>query len=305
MSIFDAIGLAEALFGDHMMANMLVIGAAYQAGVLPMSAQSIESAIELNGVKALDNQHAFRAGRLAVADPDWLASLQIKRAGALDFQAQPSPQISALLAGLPETGELRRLLDVRAPELIAYQNEAYASLYVADVKRVYAREQAFRPGSTDLSEAFARYLFKLMAYKDEYEVARLSLSPAARQALAAQFGAGAKVKYHLQPPMLKALGLRRKIAVGRWFDGVYWMLRKLRFLRGTRLDPFGYDEVRKTERALIQQYRGMVFAAAEALDESSYGRAVELAKLPDMVRGYDEVKLRNVALFQEKARTLG
>ncbi len=302
---FDAIGLAETLFGDHMMANMLVIGAAYQSGVLPMSAQSIERAIELNGVKADENQGAFRAGRLAVADQDWLASLQVKRAGALEVATPPTAETRALLDGLPQEGELRRLLEIRVPELVAYQNGAYAGQYVADVKRVYQREQAFRPGSAALSEAFARYLFKLMAYKDEYEVARLSLKPAARQALEQQFGAGARVQYHLQPPLLKALGLRRKIALGRWFDGVYWMLCKLRFLRGTRLDPFGYDAVRKTERALVAQYRELVFAAADALDANSYARAVELARLPDIVRGYDEIKLRNVEQFWEKARALG
>ena len=301
---FDAIGLAETLFGDHMMANMLVIGAAYQAGVLPMSARSIERAIELNGVKAADNQQAFRAGRLAVADADWLASQQVERAGAVEIATPPTAETTGLLDGLPKDGELRRLLEIRVPELIAYQNLAYARQYVADVKRVYAREQAFRPASADLSEAFARYLFKLMAYKDEYEVARLSLHPAARQALAEQFGAGARLHYHLQPPLLKALGLRRKIKLGRWFDAVYWALRKLRFLRGTRLDPFGYDEVRVTERALIQQYRELVFAAADALDDASYARAVKLARLPDIVRGYDEVKLRNVEKFWREVKAL-
>ena len=218
---FDALGLAEALFGDHMMANMLVIGAAYQAGGLPMSAGAIERAIELNGVKVADNQHAFRAGRLAVADPSWLESLRLKRTGAVDVQPQPSPKSAALLEGLPTEGELRRTLEIRVPELIAYQNEAYARRYIADVKRVYAQEQAFRPASTALAEAFARYLYKLMAYKDEYEVARLSLKPEVRAALDEQFGAGARRHYHLQPPILKALGLQRKIKLGRWFDAVF------------------------------------------------------------------------------------
>ena len=303
--VFDAIGLAETLFGDHMMANMLVIGAAYQAGVLPMSAESIERAITLNGVKTEDNQHAFRAGRMAVAQPDWLDTLDIKRAGAIDTKPQSTPKTDALLDGLPSEGELRRLLDIRAPELVAYQNEKYARRYVDDVKRVYAKERAFRPGATALSEAFARYLFKLMAYKDEYEVARLSLKPEARAALREQFGAGARVQYHLQPPILKSLGLNRKIALGRWFDGFYWALGKLRFLRGTRFDPFGYDEVRVKERELIARYRELVLGAADRLTDASYARALRLAELPDVVRGFDEVKLRNVERFWREARALG
>ena len=230
---FDALGLAETLFGDHMMANFIVIGAAYQAGTLPMAADAIERAIELNGVKVEDNQHAFRAGRLAVADREWLAGQEIKRVG------QPAPQVArsaaaqALIDSLPAAGELKRLVEVRVPELIAYQNEDYARRYIEDLKRVHAAEQAACPGETDLSQAVARYLFKLMAYKDEYEVARLSLKPEARAAISAQFGARARVRYHLQPPLLKVLGLKRKLQVGRWFDGVYRVLRRMRFLRGT------------------------------------------------------------------------
>ncbi len=302
---FDALGLAETLFGDHMMANFIVIGAAYQAGTLPMSAATIERAIELNGVKVEDNQHAFRAGRLAVIDRDWLAGLEAKPESETAPTVERSAAAQALIDSLPAQGELKRLIEVRAPELIAYQNEAYARQYLADIQRVYAAEQAACPGQTDLSQAVARYLFKLMAYKDEYEVARLSLKPAARAAISAQFGARARVRYHLQPPLLKALGLKRKIQVGSWFDGVYRLLRQLRFLRGTPFDPFGYDRVRRVERELIAQYRRLVFAALDDLSADNYARAVELARLPDMIRGYDEIKLANVERFWEAVRGLG
>ena len=302
---FDALGLAETLFGDHMMANFIVIGAAYQAGTLPMSADAIERAIELNGVKVEDNQHAFRAGRLAVADRDWLAGLDVKRVGEVEAPVERSAAAQALIDSLSAEGELKRLIEIRVPELIAYQNEAYARRYVDDVQRVYAAEQAACPGQIDLSQAVARYLFKLMAYKDEYEVARLSLKPEAREALKTQFGERARVQYHLQPPLLKALGLKRKIQVGRWFDIVYRALRQMRFLRGTAFDPFGYDRVRRVERDLIAQYRRLVFAAIEDLSADNYARAVELARLPDMIRGYDEVKLGNVERFWEKVRGLG
>ena len=302
---FDALGLAEALFGNHMMANFIVIGAAYQAGLLPMSAAAIEDAIALNGVKIEDNQHAFRAGRLAVADADWLASLELKRPGAVEASAEPSAAARALIDSLSATGELKRLVEIRLPELIAYQNEAYARRYIDDLKRVFAAEQAASPGNTALSEAVARYLFKLMAYKDEYEVARLSLKPAARTALTSQFGERARVHYLLQPPILKALGLQRKIKLGRWFDVVYRGLRHLRFLRGTRFDLFGYHHVRRVERDLIAQYRRLVFGALDDLSADNYERAVKLAELPDMIRGYDEVKLGNVERFWEAVRGLG
>ena len=302
---FDAIGLAELLFGDHMMANFILIGAAYQAGTLPMSAQAIERAIDLNGVRVEDNQHAFRAGRLAVADPDWLASLEIKRAGAVEATIELSAAAKTLIDSLGAEGELRRLVEIRVPELIAYQNEACARRYIADVTRVYAAEQATCPGQSALSEAFARYLFKLMAYKDEYEVARLSLKPEVRESLRTQFGGRARLHYHLQPPILKALGLKRKIKVGRSFDLVYHALRRLRFLRGTPLDPFGYDRVRRVERDLINQYRRLIFAALDELDPETHARVVALAQLPDIIRGYDEVKLRNVERFWAEARALG
>jgi len=302
---FDAIGLAEALFHDHMMANMIVIGAAYQAGTLPMSAAAIERAIELNGVKAIENQHAFRAGRLAVAEPTWLERLEIERAGAVDAVAEPSTAAQRLIDSVAASGELKRLLEIRVPELIAYQNEAYAGRYIADVKRIVAAEQAACPGETDLSEAFARYLFKLMAYKDEYEVARLSLKPEVRAAMREQFGARAQVQYHLQPPLLKALGLKRKIKIGTWFNLVYRGLHQLRFLRGTRFDLFGYDRVRRTERDLIVQYRRLIFDALETLTMDNYRQVTKLAKLPDIIRGYDEVKLGNVERFWEAVRALG
>ena len=302
---FDALGLAETLFGDHMMANFIVIGAAYQAGALPMSAAAIERAIELNGVKVEDNQHAFRAGRLAVTDRDWLAGLDVKRTGEVAPPLKRSAAAQALIDSLPAQGELKRLVEIRVPELIVYQNEAYARQYLADIQRVYAAEQAACPGQTELSEAVARYLFKLMAYKDEYEVARLSLKPEARAAISAQFGARARVRYHLQPPLLKALGLKRKIQVGSWFDVVYRLLRQLRFLRGSPVDPFGYDRVRRVERDLVAQYRRLIFAAIDDLSADNYARAVELARLPDMIRGYDEVKLGNVERFWAAVRGLG
>ena len=302
---FDAIGLAEALFDNHMMANMIVIGAAYQTGLLPMSAATVERAIELNGVKVSENQNAFRAGRLAVADKDWLASLDLGRQGAIETTPSVSPAAQRIIDTVQASGELKRLLEIRVPELIAYQNEAYARRYVTDLKRVYEKEQAVCPGSTDLSEAVARYLFKLMAYKDEYEVARLSLKPEVRVAMQEQFGQRPTLRYHLHPPILKYLGLKDKIRFGRWFELVYHVLCRMKGLRGTPFDLFGYDRVRRVERDLVVQYRQLIFAALDELNPETYDEAVKLAELPDIIRGYDAVKLGNVERFWSEVKALG
>jgi len=302
---FDAVGLAEALFDNHMMANMIVIGASYQSGTLPMSAEAIEQAIEFNGVQVQANQNAFRVGRLLVADPNWLASLDLERNGLIEIKPEISSTAQQLIDSLGADGELKRLLEIRVPELIAYQNEAYARQYVEDVKKVYTKEQAICAGVTQLSEAVARYLFKVMAYKDEYEVARLSLKSEVHQAMSEQFGENATIHYNLHPPMLKSFGLKKKIKFGKWFDNAYRLLLRMKGLRGTTFDIFGYDHIRKVERALIPQYRELVFKAVDNLTSDNYSQAVKLASLPDLIRGYDEVKLKNVEKFWSEVQTLG
>jgi indolepyruvate ferredoxin oxidoreductase len=302
---FDALGLAETLFDDHMASNMLVLGAAYQAGAIPVSAAAIEQAIALNGVSVTMNTQAFRAGRLLVADPEWVKTLKRHRLGEVETVAATlTPAARALVDRVKAEGELKRLLEVRVPELIDYQSEAYAGQYVDYVARVRAAEQARVPGETRLSEAVARYLFKLMAYKDEYEVARLHLKADLERTLAAEFPDGVKVQYHLHPPLLRALGLQRKLKLGRWFDGAFRSLTRMKGLRGTALDPFGRAAVRRVERALPGEYRALVDAALADLSPAGYEKAVALARLPDMIRGYEDIKLRNVARFRDEARKL-
>jgi indolepyruvate ferredoxin oxidoreductase len=306
---FDAIALAESCFGDHMAANMIVLGAAYQSGLIPVRAAAIEQAISLNGVAAQTNTQAFRLGRRVVADPTWLRDLAPGRVGA---QSAPPAIIRAARkliewvdTGHPISDELRRLLEIRVPALIAYQNTSYARQYVAFIKQVRAAEHAAAPGQARLSEAVARYLFKLMAYKDEYEVARLHLTSGLNETLAETFGAEARVHYHLHPPFLRALGWQKKIKLGKWFDLAYHILMRARVLRGTRLDPFGYAAIRQLERALIGEYRDMIARALAELSPDSYERAVKVAELPDMIRGYEEIKLNNVRRFRDAARELG
>lgn len=299
----DAKTLSENLFGSHMQANMICIGAAYQAGLLPFSAETIERVIELNRVAVDANIQAFRAGRKVVADPDWQPLSSLKRDGEQPIQPNLTPQARRLVDSVGADGELLRVLEIRVPELIAYQNAAYAVQYVDFVRGVREAESQVSD-STDLSEAVARYLFKLMAYKDEYEVARLSLRPEFQQALKDQFGSGAKVAYKLHPPILKAMGLKKKISLGKWFDAGFWLLTRFKFLRGTRFDIFGYDRVRRVERQLIGEYRALIEHELVHLSADSYHRAVELAQLPDMIRGYDHIKLANVDKYRAEVERI-
>jgi indolepyruvate ferredoxin oxidoreductase len=296
----DAINLAENLFGSHMPANLITIGAAYQAGLIPISATAIEQAITLNGVAVESNIQAFRVGRLVVADPIWVQTLEAERRDEVTGAPKLTPEAQALVESIGASGELKRLLEIRVPELIAYQDLAYAQAYVAFVKRVAETERAVMPGQTRLSTGVTRYLFKLMAYKDEYEVARLHLSPEIAQALTEQFGRGAQITYYLHPPFLRYLGLKQKIKLGKWFDIVYRLLVAMRRLRGTPFDLFGYTPVRRLERALIGEYRALIEEALTNLSPATYEQAVKLANLPDMIRGYEEVKVRNVGRFREE-----
>jgi indolepyruvate ferredoxin oxidoreductase len=301
----DALGLAETLFDDHMAANLIVLGAAWQAGAVPVSAQAIEEAIALNGVSVPMNTHAFRVGRLAVADPAWLAGVKTSRLGAVSETPTLTTEARAIVDGVGTAGELRRLLEIRVPELIAYQDVDYARQYAGFVTRVAAAEQAATPGQTRLAEAVARYLFKLMAYKDEYEVARLHLKNDLAAQVAEEYPSGVRIQYNLHPPMLRALGWQRKIKLGTWFSGAFRVLVAMRKLRGTALDPFGRAEVRRVERALIGEYRALMERAVTDLRPETYERAVRLAALPDVIRGYEDVKLRNVKKFREEVRALG
>ena len=301
----DALGLAETLFDDHMASNMIVLGAAYQAGAIPVGAAAIEEAIVLNGVSVGMNTHAFRAGRLVVADPAWVQTLKKHRVGEVEVGRDLSSPARALVDRAGATGELRRLLEIRVPELIAYQDPAYAGEYVDFVRRVAEAERRARPGETRLSEGVARYLFKLMAYKDEYEVARLHLRNDVAAALADEFPGGVKLQYNLHPPLLRALGLKKKIKLGTWFDPAFRALYALRGLRGTAADIFGRAEVRRVERELIGEYRALIEKALAGLSSESYEKAAKLAALPDVIRGYEDIKLRNVAKFREQVKALG
>jgi indolepyruvate ferredoxin oxidoreductase len=301
----DAQAIAEALFGDHMAVNPIMLGAAYQAGALPISAASIERAIRINGVAVEMNVLAFRWGRMAVVDRKQVeAAVAQATAQAVEPPRALSAEVRALVDRVEASGELRRLLEIRVPELIAYQNAAYAGEYVDFVRRVAQVEVERAPGSVGLAEAVARHLYKLMAYKDEYEVARLHLDAALAAQVQAKFGQKVRTYWHLHPPLLRALGLKKKIRLGAWFAPAFQLLKSMKGLRGTALDPFGYAEVRRVERALIGEYRQLVETALVRLSPVTHGAAVTLAELPDEIRGYEHIKLESVARFRDKAKQL-
>ena len=196
--------------------------------------------------------------------------------------------------------ELERLLRIRVPDLVDYQNTKYAKAYVEKVSAVRAAEASVGQ-DTRLSETYARYLYKLMAYKDEYEVARLHRSKAFQQAVRDQFGDRSKVTYKLQPPSMRRLGLDQKIGLGRSGDVAFAVLRRMKFLRGTPLDIFGNTTHRKMERGLINEYQTMIDSVIADLRPESYDKALRIAELPDMIRGYEGVKEANVERFRQAA----
>ncbi len=299
----DAEALSEALFGDHMPTNTLLVGAAYQAGCLPLSADALQQAIRLNGAAVEKNLAAFAWGRAVVAAPE--AVRVVLEGEAVAPPAPLSGEALEIVEASGASGELLRLLSVRVVELLAYQGAALARRYVEDVVAV-ARVERERgaPGETAIAEAYARGLFKLMAYKDEYEVARLHLDAVEQARLRGEFGEGAKVYVMLHPPLLRAMGLKHKIKLRRTAVPTFRVLRAMKGLRGTRLDLFGLAKVRRVERALPDEYRALMARAVERLTPVTHATVAEIAELPDVVRGYEDIKLANVKKFRAAAGEL-
>ena len=314
----DSGRLSRALLGSTAPANMVLLGAAYQAGTIPVPAAAIEQAIDLNGVAVDANRDAFRWGRRFVVDPDGVLA-----AAASSEVSPPAPEVVVpalppeLAARVDEIGTLVDLLAMLAADLIAYQDRAAAEAYLDTVGEVADAERRVRPGSTCLTEAVARNLHKLLAYKDEYEVARLLLGPegAAAAASVGEPGAvpsgrrpryGATVRYHLHPPLLKRFGLDHKIGLrSEVARPAMRALARGKRLRGTALDPFGRTELRRTERELPGEYRAAVRQLLAGLSDERLDEAVAIAGLPDLVRGYEDLKMRRVGEYRaEMARRL-
>ncbi|WP_235962600.1 indolepyruvate ferredoxin oxidoreductase family protein [Jannaschia marina] len=266
LMLFDASKLAETLLGDTIFSNMMILGAAWQRGLVPLSHEAIVKAVELNGAAVENNQRAFELGRWAVVEPEAAAAMTEEK-----------------VTSLPKSPEQR--IAARVEHLTAYQSARYAKRYT---RRLDAIEDAA------VREAVARGYHKLLAYKDEYEVARLLQST--REKARAAFDGDLKLTYHLAPPMLSKQGpdgRPAKRAFGEWIERAYPMLARFKRLRGTPFDPFGYTAERRMERALIKQYEADLDAVLPKLDARTREAIVALAELPLTIRGFGPVKAKN------------
>ena len=264
------------LFGSHLQSNIFLLGIAYQAGLLPLAASSIEEAICLNGISTELNVAAFRWGRKYYQSPASLTSY-VKR----DQPSDTSKSIDELIAH-------------RVHDLVNYQDRDYADRYERFLKNVRNVEDRIRPGSTEFTKTVAFYLHKLMAYKDEYEVARLLSYPEFDRQISEQFKVTHKVIYNLNPPLLRALGFKQKLSLGPWFRPILRLLANFKRLRGGPLDLFGLGRIRKQERELIDWYRNTVETLLMEIKEDNFSECIEIAGMPDQIRGYEDIKALSV-----------
>ena len=283
----DATRAANALFGNSVGANIFLVGYAYQLGAIPLAAASIEQAIELNGEAVAMNKAAFHWGRRAAIDP-----------AAFDALLAPAPEATSDARRLSQS--LDETVARRFAFLTLYQDAAYAARYQRWIERTKAAEAARAPGKCGLAEAVARYLFKLMAYKDEYEVARLYADDAfVKQVHNEVGGERLRLHLHLAPPLIarrdKTTGEPKKMTFGPWVFPLLRLLAKLKFLRGSVFDPFGYTAERRIERRLIADYEAMLEEVLAKLTPDNHHVAVGLAAIPEKIRGFGHVKMRHLA----------
>ena len=280
LGVFDANAVATQLMGDSIFINPMILGYAWQRGWIPLGRESLLRAIELNEVAVEHNKQAFEWGRQCAHDGSRVQAV-LKPAQVLQFKPRES---------------VEALVERRAGFLVDYQNAAYAQAYRDFVAQVQRAEAAV--GKTSLTDAVARNLFKLMAYKDEYEVARLHSDPAFQQRLRDQFEGDFQLKFHLAPPLLSKTNERGELikqTYGPWMLSVFGWLARFKGLRGTAFDIFGKTEERHTERALIQDYRASIEEVLRSLNADNHALAVDIARLPDQIKGYGHVKARHLA----------
>ncbi len=286
----DATRIATALMGDSIATNLFMLGFAFQKGLIPVGEAALMRAIELNGVAIDANKQAFLWGRRAAVDLD-----SVERVAA---PARP------VVVQFPES--LDKLVERRIEFLTAYQNTAYAMRYSDLVERTRAAEARIGKGDK-LARAVATYLFKLMAYKDEYEVARLFSDPAFEARLRKTFDGDFSIRYNLAPPLLAkrdAQGHLTKSEYGAWMKTAFRLLARLKWLRQTAFDPFGQTEERKTERRLLRDYETTIDHCLTALSEDNHDVVLELASLPEHIRGFGHVKARNVEAYEARREAL-
>ena len=290
----DATRLATALLGDSIASNLFMLGYAWQKGLVPLSGEAIDRAIELNGVAIEFNRKAFLWGRRAAHD-----RAEVERAAAPKDEA-------AGAEGLSQTVD--EAIARRVAFLTQYQDAAYARRYEELVRRVARAEAERAPGMSGLADSVARNLFKLMAYKDEYEVARLFAETPFLDQVRDRFEGEAEIRFHLAPPLFAerdpATGRLKKREYGPWVLGAFKLLAKLRFLRGTALDVFGRTAERRTERRLVAEYEGLLAEIVAGLAPATHATAVELARIPELIRGYGHIREANLAAAKAKEAKL-
>ena len=297
----EATEIASALLGDAIAANLFMLGYAWQKGLVPLSFESIDRAIELNGAAIPMNRQAFAWGRIAAHDPDAARAAAglgspLPRAG--EGQGERGSVIADSLDDLAISSNLDEIISRRERFLTDYQNAAYASRYRRLVDQVRAAEQQAAPNSTALTESVARYAFKLMAYKDEYEVARLYTSGDFEQRVKQQFEGDFKLHFHLAPPLLAkrdSEGHLVKREYGPWVFSAFRLLAKFKGLRGSKLDLFGYSDERRSERALIEEYFATIDELLKQLSAENVDLAKQIAAVPERIRGFGHVKEAHLA----------
>ena len=287
--------LAEQFMGDAIYANMIVLGAAWQKGYIPLTQEALRQAIELNGTKVEANLAAFDLGRIWCVRPESLQSLLPKDRAARN----------------PRTAALNDVIAFRRDHLTAYQNATYAKRYTDLVERVGRAEQALGLPDADsrkLTRETAIQYARLLAYKDEYEIARLYTQPEFTRQIAGQFSEGYKIKYNLAPPILgrrdKESGHLRKREFGSWISPLFKVLAHLKSLRGTPFDIFGYTSERRMERRLIRDFEARIEDVLTGLNPGNHARAVKLIGAVDEIRGFGHVKEEAVKTVEARLETL-
>jgi indolepyruvate ferredoxin oxidoreductase len=288
-TFIDAGRLAERLMGNSIATNIFMVGYAFQRGLIPLSSAALLRAIELNGTTVEQNRRAFSWGRRTAVDPRGVEALVTAGESSV-----PSRKLSA---------NLDEMVERRRDYLTAYQDAAYADRYADLVKRVQKREAEVGAGGTALTEAVARYYFKLLASKDEYEVARLFADPEFQRSLAANFEGDYRLNFHVTLPWSRGAKLDdepKKTRCGPWLLPAMKILAGFKFLRGTMFDPFGRSAERRQEKQLIADYEATVALILKKLDASRIATAVALASVPEYIRGYGPVKHRSMAQAKQQ-----
>lgn len=294
VNFINSIKIATAMFGDSISSNMFITGFALQKGLIPVLPESLEEAIRLNGIAIEMNLSAFRWGRLAAHNYDLV-------------EKEARPYMNNIEVDV-ETLSTNEIIEYRVNFLKSYQNKQYSKKYLKLINKAKQKLKEINIADDEFLKAVARYYFKLMAYKDEYEVARLYTNGEFKKNLYKAFEGDLKLKFHLAPPLFAPrdpnTGKLKKITIGAWILPIFKILSKFKFLRGTIFDPFGKTQERRKERLLINQYLNDINSILDKINSNNVTLAIQIASIPEMIRGYGHVKEENISKASEKREDL-